>query len=110
MEAMSEIIPVGGQLTVSAVLGFAVGYALKKLAKVALVLIGAQMAFLELLNRKGVITEIRWEKLYGDNANSFTELSSKMLQDTNAVLMDFVGTMAIGGGFSAGALIGFKRG
>jgi uncharacterized membrane protein (Fun14 family) len=88
-----------------AVVGGVVGFAAKKLAKVLAVLVGLQLALFKFLESRGILS-VDWESL------------SAGLLDTGAAasgappdwLMTVLSTLSISGGFTAGFLVGFRRG
>jgi len=84
-----------------AVLGAVTGYAAKKVAKLVALLVGAQTAFLALLERQGLIS-VDW-----------TRLSSAVEKTTSPESFDFVNTLVstgtLGAGFAGGFALGFKR-
>ncbi|MEM2911956.1 MAG: FUN14 domain-containing protein [Candidatus Bathyarchaeia archaeon] len=102
---MSQILsPVIFQLGVGGVGGFIVGYALKKISKLILVLIGVFIIALIYLGTKGIIS-INYEALLtaiGDLLG-VTSAASSWLVHTIALL-------PFAGSFVAGFVIGFKLG
>ena len=86
---------------VGAIVGFVTGYALKKLMKLAMALIGAYVLSLFYLQQKGVIT-INTDKLF-NLTNNITQQVVNMGQKVLGILP---GTSA----FVAGFYIGFKKG
>ncbi|KUH34262.1 MULTISPECIES: FUN14 domain-containing protein [Thermococcus] len=90
-----------GDMGVGAVVGFVTGYAVKKMMKLALALIGAYVASLLWLEQKGVliIDKDRLFNLVGDWTHEIMTASQKFI----ALLP---GTAAFAGGFA----LGFHKG
>jgi len=90
-----------GDMGVGALVGFITGYALKKLMKIAMAIIGAYILSLFYLQHKGVIT-INTDRLF----NLTGGLSEQVAGLGEKVLGILPGTSA----FVAGFYIGFKKG
>lgn len=95
---------IGIQAGSGVVVGAVVGYAAKKVVKIFAMLIGVQIAVLAYLESKRVVS-VDWTQLQ----------SIKPIQLSNqggilAVFTDFISIIPVGGGFAAGALVGFKKG
>jgi len=120
IDALSLGLEVGG----GGVLGFLTGYAAKKVVKVVAVLIGAQLALFKFLETRGVL-DVNWDALYGGAANTTRAAANATVggggNASNAtangangagggLLESFLSALPVGGGFAAGALVGFKKG
>ena len=90
-----------GDVGVGAIVGFVTGYALKKLMKIAMAIIGAYILSLFYLQHKGVIT-INTDRLF----NLTGSLTRQVVSLGQKVLGILPGTSA----FVAGFYIGFKKG
>jgi uncharacterized membrane protein (Fun14 family) len=90
-----------GDVGVGAIVGFVTGYALKKLMKIAMAIIGAYILSLFYLQHKGVIT-INTERLF----NLTGSLTRQVVSLGQKVLGILPGTSA----FVAGFYLGFKKG
>ncbi|WP_456422209.1 FUN14 domain-containing protein [Thermococcus sp.] len=95
INAMVSDVGVGG------IVGFVTGYALKKLMKLAMAIIGAYVLSLFYLQQKGVIT-INTDKLFNLTGN----LTQQVISLGQKVMGILPGTSA----FVAGFYIGFKKG
>ena len=95
INAMVSDVGVGG------IVGFVTGYALKKLMKLAMAIIGAYVLSLFYLQQKGVIT-ISTDKLFNLTGN----LTQQVISLGQKVMGILPGTSA----FVAGFYIGFKKG
>jgi len=83
--------------------GFAVGYAVKKILKILLFLIGASLALLLYLNHEGLI-EIKWEKMKEALTGIFNSLRGALgAYQAMAVSVPLAG-------FAAGFILGLKYG
>lgn len=102
---MSEVLPpIVYELGIGGIGGFVVGYALKKISKLILILIGLFIAVLIYLGIKGVIS-VNYEAL-------FTFISNLFGLAGNAISW-FVHTIALlpfAASFIVGFLLGFKLG
>jgi uncharacterized membrane protein (Fun14 family) len=122
---MVEIDPfsLGLEVGGGGVLGFLTGYAAKKVVKIVAILIGAQLALFKFLETRGVL-EVNWEALYTGAANTTTAAANATVggnasgnataNGANAagggLFQSLLSALPVGGGFAAGALVGFKKG
>ncbi|WP_297500438.1 FUN14 domain-containing protein [Thermococcus sp.] len=90
-----------GDVGVWGIVGLITGYALKKLLKLTMALIGAYILSLFYLQQKGVIT-INTDKLFN--------LASNITQQVIGLGQKVVGILPGTGSFVAGFYIGFKKG
>ncbi|MCD6373541.1 MAG: hypothetical protein J7L37_08390 [Thermococcus sp.] len=90
-----------GDMGVGAVVGFITGFALKKIMKLAMAIIGAYLLSLLWLQQKGVI-EINQDKLF----NLATGWSSAVMSIGEKAVGILPGTTA----FMAGFYVGFRKG
>ncbi|ASJ11870.1 MULTISPECIES: FUN14 domain-containing protein [Thermococcus] len=90
-----------GDIGVGGVVGFVTGYALKKLMKLALALIGAYVLSLFWLQQKGVIT-VNQDRLF----NLASGWTSEIIGLSDKVLGILPGT----GAFVVGFYLGFQKG
>ncbi|MFC4359907.1 FUN14 domain-containing protein [Halobium salinum] len=89
-----------------AVVGGIVGFAAKKVAKLVAVIVGLELALFKFLESREILS-VDWERLTA----GFVKTSQ---QATNGAPPDWVmtilSTLSISGGFTAGFLVGFKKG
>lgn len=101
----AEFQQIGVQAGGGAAIGAVVGYAAKKILKIIMALIGVQMAFLAYLESQGFIS-VNWAQM-----NSVVGFGT---EGGGAVvppfLMNLFSIAPVGGGFSLGAIAGFKKG
>ncbi|GAB6136072.1 FUN14 domain-containing protein [Thermococcus prieurii] len=90
-----------GDVGVGAIVGFITGYALKKLMKIAMAIIGAYVLSLFYLQKKGVIT-INTDKLFN--------LTGSLTQQVVSLGQKVVGILPGTSAFVAGFYLGFKKG
>lgn len=90
----------------SAVLGGIIGFAVKKVAKLVLILIGLEILVLKILEIYGII-DVHWEGI-----NSFVATIRRIFREADPVprLPSVLPSLSIGGGFTGGFVAGFKRG
>ncbi len=90
---------------ISGLIGFAVGYALKKILKLAIIVIGLFIGVLFALDYLGIV-EVHYDKLlYYANL-----VVHKFLGFSNAVYSHVVASIPMAAGFIAGFILGFKKG
>jgi len=102
MDIETFLLSIGGELTTSGLIGFAAGYALKKIAKIIVIGLGLFTLVLEFLNLKGIVA-VNYDTL-------------------NTVTMDFLGSLnglqtilqgeyiILGTTFVAGLGLGLQKG
>ena len=102
---MSELItPLVTQLGIGGIAGFCVGYAVKKVAKLAAVLLGVAFIGLQYLAYKGII------------AIDFTALKSwassliGQAGEAEGFIIDLFANLPFGTGLAGGLLIGLRKG
>lgn len=102
---MSEVLsPLVYQLGIGGIGGFIVGYAIKKLSKLIVVLIGLFIIALLYLGTSGIIS-INYEKLWGALADALSFAGQVALW-----LIGFVSLLPFTGSFIAGFALGLKLG
>jgi len=102
---MSAVLPsVVYQLGVGGIGGFIVGYTIKKISKLIIVLIGLFILFLLYLGTSGIIS-INYEELW----NALAHLPGFASQAA-AWLVGLISLLPFMGSFLAGFLLGFKLG
>ena len=102
---MSEVIsPVVFQLGVGGIGGFIVGYAIKKISKLIVIIIGLFLIALIYLSTQGILV-IKWDALWNALSGSLSGLGSAFSWLTGVIsLLPFAGS------FLVGFLLGFKMG
>jgi uncharacterized membrane protein (Fun14 family) len=102
---MSEILsPLVYQLGVGAIGGFIVGYVLKKISKLIVIIIGLFIIALLYLGTKGIIS-INYEALWNALANSLGMAGSAF-----SWIIGIISLLPFAGSFIIGFLLGFKLG
>jgi len=102
---MSEIIsPIVFQLGVGGIGGFIVGFALKKISKLILIVIGLFLAALIYLSTQGILM-IKWDALWDALSNSLGLAGSAF-----SWLVGVISLLPFAGSFVVGFLLGFKMG
>ncbi len=82
-------------------LGAICGFAVKRLAKVLVVVLAVQLALFRLLEARGILS-VDWALLASEITGTAPE--------TPEWLVAVLSTLSVGSGFLAGFLLGFKRG
>ncbi|MGC2573859.1 MAG: FUN14 domain-containing protein [Candidatus Nitrosopolaris sp.] len=105
---LSNIIPFAG----SGLLGYAMGFALKKILKWMLVIVGflAGMFFVgvQLLQKYGYVTAVNWDKLGNDTSTQIQHLAAN-IDLTNVHSIFHTLGIPVSGGLGLGFLAGFVR-
>jgi uncharacterized membrane protein (Fun14 family) len=103
--SMSAVLPsIVYQLGVGGIGGFIVGYAIKKISKLIVVLMGLFIIFLLYLGTSGIIS-VNYEQLW----NTLTSLLGPASQAATWI-MGLISLFPFMGSFLAGFLLGFKLG
>jgi uncharacterized membrane protein (Fun14 family) len=105
---MSNIIPFAG----SGLLGYAMGFALKKIFKWMLIVIGflAGMIFVgvQLLQKYGYVSAVDWDKL-GNDTSTQMQHWARNVDITNVHTLFHTLGIPVSGGLALGFLAGFVR-
>ena len=105
-KTMSELIsPIAYQIGVGGVGGFIVGYAVKKISKLVMVLIGLAIIVLLYLGASGILS-INYDKLWEALYNLFAFLGETVSWFAGLILS----VLPFMGSFIAGFLLGFRFG
>ena len=105
---LSNIIPFAG----SGLLGYAMGFALKKILKWMLIIVGflAGMFFVgvQLLQKYGYVTAVNWDKLGNDTSTQIQHWATNV-DITNVHSLFHTLGIPVSGGLGLGFLAGFVR-
>jgi uncharacterized membrane protein (Fun14 family) len=105
---LSNIIPFAG----SGLLGYAMGFALKKILKWMLIIVGflAGMFFvgIQLLQKCGYVGTVNWDKLGNDTSTHIQHLATNADITNLHGLFHMIG-IPVSGGLGLGLLAGFVR-
>src|SRR5215468_2620227 len=105
---LSSIIPFAG----SGLLGYAMGFALKKVLKWMLIIVGflAGMFFVgvQLLQKYGYVSMVNWDKLGNDTSTQIQHLAANV-NVTNVHSIFHTLGIPVSGGLGLGFLAGFIR-
>lgn len=104
---LETLAPVLGQLTFGALAGFAAGYALKKIGKVAAVALGLFFIAIQLLAFYGLV-EINWLRIQESVDPLLRPESLQALWDDLLELLTL--NLPFAGAFIPGLLVGLRRG
>lgn len=100
MEELLQLLGAGGSGLLS---GTLIGYGVKKLMKLVVILIVSELAVLKALEVTGIITQIRWERIHA-------ALAGVNVGHYSTELVTSVGLLSGSSGLVAGMLLGFKHG
>jgi len=102
---MSELLtPLSTQLGMGGIGGFAVGYALKKVAKLTAIIIGLAFVGLQYLANKGIIA-INYTAL-----KSWASSLIGQAGDAQGLIIDLFANVPYGVAFTGGFLLGLNKG
>lgn len=103
--ASIELHRLGLEVGSSAIIGGIVGFASKKIAKLVLIIVGVEIAFLQALEIQGII-DVRWDAI-----NTVVTEVQRMVGEGAPPpdVVAVVSSLSIGGGFVGGFMLGFKR-
>ena len=102
---MSELItPLATQLGIGGVAGFCVGYAMKKVAKLAAIILGFAFIGLQYLAYKGIIA-IDYTAL-----KSWASSLIGQAGEAQGFIIDLFANLPFGTGLAGGLLLGLKQG
>ncbi|MFB6188912.1 MAG: FUN14 domain-containing protein [Halapricum sp.] len=102
--AQFDFTQLGLQIGGSGALGFLIGFAAKKVAKVIAVLVGLELVLFKFLESRGILS-VNWHKLTAGIVQAGKE-GQAHAQDW---LMTFISTAGVGAGFAGGFFLGFKK-
>jgi len=105
---LSNIIPFAG----SGLVGYAIGFALKKILKLMLIIVGflAGMLFVgvQLLQKYGYVSAVNWDKLGNDTSTQIQHWATSVDVSNVHGLFHTLG-IPVSGGLALGFLAGFVR-
>lgn len=104
---LETIAPVAGQLTFGALAGFAAGYTLKKIGKIAAIVLGVFFIALQLLAYYGLI-EINWLRIQESVDPLFRPESLQAWWEELVRMLTL--NLPFAGAFIPGLLVGLRRG
>lgn len=103
-----DFLQMGLEFGGGGILGFLIGFATKKIAKLIAVIIGLELALFKFLETKGVLT-VNWDALAGA-AGNVSSAGVDAGGEAGGYLMSLLSALPVGGGFALGAFLGFKKG
>ena len=107
-EVLSNIIPFAG----SGLVGYAIGFALKKMFKWMLIIVGFLVGMffvgVQLLQKYGYVSAVNWDKLGNDTLTQIQQLAANV-DVTNVHSIFHTLGIPVSGGLGLGLLAGFVR-
>lgn len=103
-----DFLQMGLEFGGGGILGFLIGFATKKIAKLIAVIIGLELALFKFLESKGVLS-VNWDALAGA-AGNVSSAGVDAGGEASGYLMSLLSALPVGGGFALGAFLGFKKG
>jgi uncharacterized membrane protein (Fun14 family) len=105
---LSSVIPFAG----SSLLGYAMGFALKKILKWILIVVGFVVGMffvgIQLLQKYGYVSAVNWDKLGNDTSTQIEHWAANVDVSNVHGLFHTLG-IPVGGGLAVGFLAGFVR-
>ena len=89
-----------------AVVGGVIGFAAKKVAKLLAIIVGLELALFKFLESRQILS-VDWNRLTAGFVKTTEGAAAGAPPDW---MMTLLSTLSISGGFSAGFLVGFKKG
>jgi uncharacterized membrane protein (Fun14 family) len=99
-----DFTQLGFEIGGAGAIGFLIGFAAKKVAKVIAIIIGIQLVIFKFLESRGIL-QVDWNRL-SQGLVKAGETSQEKGQDW---IMTFVSTAGVGAGFVGGFFLGFKK-
>ena len=118
MTAVPDLMPFAGTIGGAFFVGLLAGYAIKKIIKIAAVIIGLFIAALAYLEYQRVI-QVDWDKLQGVSQDGIAMLANAVTHISNNIGADHVGVstnlgasnlIPLASSTSAGLMLGLARG
>lgn len=108
-----DFTSIGASIGFGGIAGFLIGYAVKKVMKIMLVIIGLFFAALAYLSSQGIIS-INWDKLAGASTGAMVGIQNATGAVPSAADQTFAALANIGipltGSFAAAFVFGFMKG
>jgi len=90
-------------------IGGIIGFAAKKVAKLIAVIIGIELALFKFLETRGIL-EVNWNAIGGAAQNATGTAGDAAATQPPSWVMSLLSALPVSAGFTAGFLIGFKKG
>lgn len=87
-------------------IGAVIGFAAKKVAKLIAVIVGLELALFKFLESRGILT-VDWDRL---TAGMFDLTSAASANTPPSWVNTILSTLSVSAGFTAGFLLGFRKG
>ena len=120
-ESFGFLFPGAGSLALGGIMGVAVGYAIKKIFKIAVFVLGCFFAGIVWLSYKGLVS-VNWNSISNQTQEALTNVAIQTMKATNqtaqqmqhngftSIDMGSLLPVAAGAGFLPGFFYGFMRG
>ena len=90
-------------------IGGIIGFAAKKVAKLIAVIIGIELALFKFLETRGVL-QVNWDAIGGAAQNATGSAGNAASAQPPSWVMSLLSALPVSAGFTAGFLVGFKKG
>ncbi|GAB3025552.1 FUN14 domain-containing protein [Natronobiforma cellulositropha] len=97
-----DLNALGLEFGTGAVIGLLMGFAAKKVAKLVAIIVGVQLVIFRYLESRGILI-VDWDALSAGLISASEHADPSYLETV-------ISTLSVGAGFTAGFLIGFRRG
>jgi uncharacterized membrane protein (Fun14 family) len=114
MTAVTDLMPVAGTIGGGFFVGLLAGYAIKKIIKIAAVIVGLFIAALAYMQYHRII-DVNWEKIQAVAQNGLTWVANIIIHISNSIGSSHTGTLSyleipLASSASAGFALGMVRG
>jgi uncharacterized membrane protein (Fun14 family) len=99
-----DFTQLGFEIGGAGAIGFLIGFAAKKVAKVIAIIIGIQLVIFKFLESRGILS-VDWNRL----TNGIVKAGETGQEKGQDWIMTFVSTAGVGAGFVGGFALGFKK-
>jgi len=90
-------------------IGGIIGFAAKKVAKLIAVIVGIELALFKFLETRGIL-QVNWDAINGAAQNATGSAGNAASAQPPSWVMSLLSALPVSAGFTAGFLVGFKKG
>lgn len=90
-------------------IGGIIGFAAKKVAKLIAVIVGLELALFKFLETRGIL-QVNWDAIGGAAQNATNQAGSAAMGQPPSWIVSLLSALPVSAGFTAGFLVGFKKG
>ncbi|MDQ2072485.1 FUN14 domain-containing protein [Haloarcula sp. NS06] len=90
-------------------IGGIIGFAAKKIAKLIAVIVGIELALFKFLETRGIL-QVNWDAIGGAAQNATGTAGNATATQPPSWITSLLSALPVSAGFTAGFLVGFKKG